>query len=277
MANPKGKRERRGTIWSNLRWIHPQRTGYGTGVQSLKEKLRYFTYRDDRDVKAPAGGRRWVNHGLGETHRKILESCQALTSDDRLAWSVMLSPKPRLMTLIEDEPDRHEFLQHLTEEVVEQWFETRGYVDPTYSYVLHDRSTSEEGLSQLHTHIILPGTVETAAGRERFDNRPTDLREFNELVEDLFELHMDRQLGVEWRVQWAAIQREEALKKYFQEMQGDVALPPNLSELAEQLHTQGLSPTDIPPQVTTPEAFNAWLTSLDHDKDDLDAWFGRGT
>ncbi len=277
MAKPKGKRERRGTIWSNLRWIHPQRTGYGTGVQSLKEKLRYFTYRDDRDVKAPAGGRRWVDHGLGSTHREILASCQAHTSDDRLAWSVMLSPKPRLMTLIEDEQDRHEFVQNLTEEVVEQWFEARGYVDPTYSYVLHDRSTSEEGLSQLHTHIILPGTVETAAGRERFDNRPTDLREFNELVEDLFELHMDRQLGVEWRVQWAAIQQEEALKKYFQEMQGDVVLPPNLSELAEQLHTQGLSPTDIPPQVTTPEAFNAWLTSLDHDKDDLDAWFGRGT
>ncbi len=276
MANPKGKRERRGTIWSNLRWIHPQRTGYGTGVQSLKEKLRYFTYRDDRDVKAPAGGRRWINHGLGETHREILESCQTLTSDDRLAWSVMLSPKPRLMAFIEDEQNRHEFLQHLTEEVVEQWFEARGYVDAKYSYVMHDRSTSEEGLQQLHTHIILPGTVETSAGRERFDNRPTDLREFNELVEDLFELHMDRQLGVKWRVQWAAIQREEALKKYFQEMQVEV-LPPNLPTLAEELYAQGLSIEHIPPQVTTPAAFNAWLISLDHDKDDLDTWFGRGT
>ncbi|MBZ0309460.1 MAG: hypothetical protein K8I82_25580 [Anaerolineae bacterium] len=276
MANAKSKRERRGTIWSNLRWIHPERTGYGTGIQSLKEKLRYFTYRDDRDVKAPTGGRRWVNHGLGETHREILESCQVLTSDDRLAWSVMLSPKPRLMALIEDETDRRIFLENLTEEVVEQWFESRGFVEPTFSYVLHDRSTSEEGLQQLHTHIILPGTVETSAGRERFDNRPTDLREFNELVEDLFEQHMDHQLGLKWRVQWETIRREEALKKYFQEMQVEV-FPPNLAELAEQLHAQGLSTEHIPPQVTAPDAFNEWLTSLDHDKDDLDAWFGRGT
>lgn len=274
MAKAKEKRERRGTIWSNLRWIHPERTGYGTGVQSLKEKLRYFTYRDDRDVKAPAGGRRWVDHGLGATHREILASCQALTSDDRLAWSVMLSPKPRLMALIEQEPERREFLQNLTEAVVEQWFEARGYVDPTYSYVTHDRSTTEEGLQQLHTHIILPGTVETSAGRERFDNRPTDLREFNELVEDLFELHMDRQLGKEWRTQWAAIQREEALKKYFQEMPVEVH-PTNLPELAEQLHHQGYSVENIPPHITTADAFHAWLTFLDRDKDDLDAWFGR--
>ncbi|GIK64423.1 MAG: hypothetical protein BroJett018_22170 [Chloroflexota bacterium] len=276
MAKPKEKRERRGTIWSNLRWIHPERTGYGTGVQSLKEKLRYFTYRDDRDVKAPAGGRRWVDHGLGATHREILESCQALTSDDRLAWSVMLSPKPRLMALIEQATDRREFLENLTEEVVEQWFEARGYVDPLYSYVTHDRSTSEEGLQMLHTHIILPGTVETSAGRERFDNRPTDLREFNELVEDLFELHMDRWLGKEWRMQWAAIQREEYLKKYFQAMQGE-ALPANLPELAEQLYEQGFSVAQIPTHVTTVDTFNEWLVSLDRNKNSLDAWFGRET
>ncbi len=276
MAKSKEKRERRGTIWSNLRWIHPERTGYGTGVQSLKEKLRYFTYRDDRDVKAPAGGRRWVNHGLGGTHREILENCQTLTSDDRLAWSVMLSPKPRLMALIEQATDRREFLENLTEEVVEQWFEARGYVDPVYSYVTHDRSTSEEGLQMLHTHIILPGTVETSAGRERFDNRPTDLREFNELVEDLFELHMDQQLGKEWWTQWAAIQREEHLKKYFQAMQGEV-LPTNLPELAEQLYEQGFSVEQIPTHVTTVDTFNEWLAALDRNKNNLDAWFGRET
>jgi hypothetical protein len=89
-------------------------------VQSLKEKLRYFTYRDDRDVKAPAGGRRWVDHGLGSTHGDILDSCQALTSDDRLAWTMMISPKPRLMMLIEDAADRRAFVETLTEEVIEQ-------------------------------------------------------------------------------------------------------------------------------------------------------------
>ncbi|MBZ0310757.1 MAG: hypothetical protein K8I82_32160 [Anaerolineae bacterium] len=270
----KTKRERRGTIWSNLRWIHPQRTGYGTGVKSLKEKLRYFTYRDDRDSKAPAGGRRWVDHGLGGTHREILANCQKLTSDDRLAWSIMISPKPRLMLLIEDEQDRHSFIETLTEDVVEQWFEARGYYNPAYSYVTHDRSTSQEGLSQLHTHLILPGTVETAAGRERFDHRPSDLREFNELVEDLFDLHMDRQLGLAWRSQWAAIQREEALRKYFEQMQvGDA--PSNLTELAEQMHTHGYSPESIPPHITDAAAFQEWMASLESDEPDLDAWFER--
>jgi hypothetical protein len=270
-----GTRTRRGTIWSNLRWIHPERIGYGTGVQSLKEKLRYFTYRDDRDVKAPSGGRRWVGCGLGGTHGEILKNCQTLTSDDRLAWTVMLSPKPRLMTLIEDEADRRTFVENLTEDVIEQWFEARGFVDPTYSYVLHDRSTSEEGLSQLHTHVILPGTVETIAGRERFDNRPSDLREFNAIVEDLFELHMDRQLGRGWRDQWQAIQREEALKKRWLEMQwGDV--PEYLSELAESLRACGHDADDIPDHISSPDEFYTWLTDIEAGSDDLDVWFGRG-
>jgi len=263
--------KRRGTIWSNLRWIHPERSGYGTGVQSLKEKLRYFTYRDDRDVKAPSGGRRWVDCGLGATHGDILKNCQRLTSDDRLAWTVMLSPKPRLMTLVEDEAERRAFVENLTEAVIEQWFETRGFVDPTYSYVVHDRSTTEEGLQQLHSHVILPGTAETVAGRERFDNNPNNLREFNTLVEDVFELHMDRQLGRGWRDQWQAIQREEALKKHWREMQwGDV--PDDLPVLAEQLHTNGYD--HIPDHITNLDDFHDWLTTSE--ADDLDAWFERG-
>lgn len=270
----KGKAARRGTIWSNLRWVHPERSGYGTGEQALKEKLRYFTYRDDRDVKAPSGGRRWVDQGLGETHRDILESCKTLTSDDRLAWTMMLSPKPRLLALIQDEADRRAFVEELTEDVIEQWFEARGFVEQKFSYVVHDRSTSEEGLQQLHSHVILPGTVETVAGRERFDNNPTDLREFNTLVEDLFEIHMDRQLGIGWREQWQAIQREESLKKYFKSMEVD-DIPANVSELAERLHATGYDVDRIPDHITTPDQFDKWLESIETDEPDLDAWFGR--
>jgi hypothetical protein len=272
----KEARVRRGTIWSNLKWIHPKRTGRGTGTQALKEKLKYFTYRDDRNAKAPQGGRRWIDHGLGESYREITENCLKLTSDDRLAWTMMISPKPRLLALIEEDEDRRTFVEDLTEDIVEQWFEARGYTDLRYSFVLHDRSTSEEGLSQVHSHLILPGTAETSAGRERFDNRPSDLREFNELVEDLFEVHMDRQLGRGWRIHWAAIQREEALRKWFREMQGaEVVLPADWPDLAEQLHAQGLSVGNIPPEVTTPEAFNQWLVTLDRNQDELDAWFGK--
>ena len=38
----------------------------------------------------------------------------------------MLSPKPRLMALIEGEKDRREFMNNLTEDVIEQWLEGRG-------------------------------------------------------------------------------------------------------------------------------------------------------
>lgn len=269
----KAKSVRRGTIWSNLRWIHPQRTDYGTGVSALKEKLRYFTYRDDRDVKAPSGGRRWVDHGLGGTHGEILKNCQILTSDDRLAWTMMISPKPRLMMLIEDEADRRALVESLTEEVIEQWFEARGFVEPTYSYVVHDRSTSEEGHQQLHSHVILPGTVQTIGGRERFDNNPNDLREFNTLVEDLFEVHMDRQLGMAWRQQWAAIQREEAFRKYWQAMQwGDV--PDELSDFAERMHTADYTVESLPTDMTSSDDLNHWLNNLEARGQDLDAWFG---
>ncbi len=264
--------KRRGTIWSNLRWIHPQRTGYGTGTKALREKLRYFTYRDDRNVKAPSGGRRWIDHGLGGTHGDILKNCQTLSSDDRLAWTVMFSPKPRLMELIA-EPDRRSFIEDLTEDVIEGWMEARGYVDVPFAYVVHDRATTEEGLQQLHSHAILPGTLETVAGRERFDNRPSDLRDFNTLVEDTFELHMDRHLGREWRVAWAAIQREEALKKFFKAHEVE-HLPDNLAELAERLHATGYDSQRIPEGISSPGDFENWLAEIEMQEPDLDAWFG---
>jgi len=271
MANT--KRVRRGTIWSNLRWIHPKRTGYGTGEQSLRDKLRYFTYRDDRNVKAPRGGRRWVDQGLGGSHREIFEQCKRLISDNRLAWTMMLSPKPRLMMLIEDEADRRTFVENLTEDVIEQWFEARGFVDPQYSYVVHDRATSTDGSQQLHTHVVLPGTVETAGGQERFENHRQDLREFNILVEDLFEHHMDRQLGVAWRQTWQAIQREEALQKYWNSMEWET-VPDNMAALAQRLHATGYDPTRIPESIDSPQAFETWLSEQEQQDPDLDTWFG---
>ena len=264
---------RRGTIWSNLRWIHPQRSGYGTGAKALKSMLKYFQYRDDRDVKAPRGGRRWIDHGLGDKHRSILDSCKTLASDDRLAWTLMLSPKPRLMQLFENTQDRRTFVEDLTEDVIEHWMQARGYDAVEFAYVIHDRATNDEGLSQVHSHVILPGTVETVAGRERFDNRPSDLRQFNTLVEDLFAVHMDRELGVEWRVAWGAIQREDALKKHWEKMQwGDI--PNDLPARAERLHAVGYSTDRIPERVNDPLAFDVWLSDLESGEVSLDAWFG---
>lgn len=240
MAKQK-KTVRRGTIWSNVRWLPPE-----PGGKRLKEKLKYFTYRDDRDAKAPKGGRRWIDHGLGENYRAIVDHCTQLASEERLAWTVMLSPKPRLMALFDSPADRRAFVETLTESVMTAWFETRGFREVPYAYVVHDRATNQEGLSQTHSHVILPGTVDTIAGRERLTNGPTDLRTFNLLVEDLFEIQMDRQLGPGWRVQWADIQREEARQKSLMQAREEQPVP-NRDD----------------------------LTTAEIESDDLNTWFGR--
>ena len=85
---------------------------------------------------------------------------------------------------------------------------------------------------------------------------------------------MDQQLGVQWREQWQVIQREEALKKRWLEMQwGDV--PDNLSELAESLRASGHDSDDIPDHISSPDEFHTWLTDIEAGSDDLDVWFGR--
>jgi hypothetical protein len=266
--------KRRGTIWSNVRWIHPKRSGYGTGVKSLREKLRYLQYRDDRNTPAPTGERRWVDCGLGGTHHAILKNCQQLASDDRLAWTLVISPKPRLLLLIDDEDKRRQLLAELTEQVMEDWFEARGLHDPQFAYVMHDRSTSEDGLSQLHSHIVLPGTAESAAGRERFDNRKSDLRQFNTIVEDQFEMHMDRYLGRSWRDRWQQIQREEALRKQLKQLEIEPK-PDDLPNLSERLYRVGLDVDQIPVNLTDAAQFEQWLSGFESDEPDLDVWFGE--
>jgi hypothetical protein len=85
---------------------------------------------------------------------------------------------------------------------------------------------------------------------------------------------MDRQLGVEWREQWQAIQREESLKKYFKNLEVE-DIPNDLPELSERLFATGYDAERIPEHITTPEQFDEWLASIETDEPDLDAWFGR--
>ena len=169
----------------------------------LLGKLRYVQYRDDKHDHIPhrRGQRRpkrWVDRGLGGSYREIFNACHARKSQHVLAWTWVVSPDPKLMALVPPR-ERRALLERLTEEVVEAYYEARGEELPRYSYVLHDRDAST-GQSQLHTHVILPGTVETLTGTKAFYNRfgKGHIALFNQVAESELARALD-DLGIAWR------------------------------------------------------------------------------
>jgi hypothetical protein len=188
------------------------------GMGHLRGKLRYFQYRNDKadHVPHPRGkGRpgRWRDMGLGSNYGEILKSCQALQSKDVLAWTWVVSPAPDLMALV-PEAERRDFVQALTESVVNEYYEARGVDVPAYSYVLHDRDT-EAGEQQLHSHVVLPGLVETVMGTQPFYNnkREGHVDLFNRIADRQFEQALDRTIGQDWRTLRPELNqtREEAI------------------------------------------------------------------
>ena len=67
----------------------------------------------------------------------------------------------------------------------------------------HDRQTDEDGMQQLHTHVVLPGTTPSVAERLPVYNnkerghdalfRDVATRHFSEMLDDV--------VGPEWRIQ----------------------------------------------------------------------------
>ncbi|MEZ4672244.1 MAG: hypothetical protein R3E39_30425 [Anaerolineae bacterium] len=158
-------------IVTDFAYKGPKRKGRGTGHQGLRSTLKYLQYRDNRNQHIQQGeeDERWVDHGLGQHYRAIFENCDKLQSKHVLAWTWVISPAPDLMALV-PEDQRPELVLDLTERIVEEYYTSRGFEVPEYSYVLHDRMTqpedSSEPLQQLHTHVVLPGTA-PLAGTDR--------------------------------------------------------------------------------------------------------------
>ncbi|HRL13065.1 MAG TPA: hypothetical protein PKX07_14370, partial [Aggregatilineales bacterium] len=106
-----------------------------------------------------------------------------------------------LMALV-PEDQRRDLVCDLTERVVEEYYEQRGFDTPPYSYILHDRQTNEAGMQQLHTHVILPGMaplpgVDMAPvynNKERGDDVL-----FREIAAQHFSDALDKIVGPEWR------------------------------------------------------------------------------
>ena len=88
----------------------------------------------------------------------------------------------------------------------------RGLPVAEYSYVLHDRDTSDYGLQNLHTHIFIAGTFENEAGEResrRVDRQqvcadrggPEREDNLHHVARREFEVLLDRTLGPAWRIE----------------------------------------------------------------------------
>jgi hypothetical protein len=188
-------------------YISPKGRGRSSGRKHLRSRLKYTQYRDSRDIHIPQRGLvdRWQDHGLGNHYRAILENCATLSSKHVLAWTWVISPSPELMALVPEDM-RRDLIIDLTERVVETYYHERGSDVPEYAFVVHDRLTNDENdgspaLQQLHTHVFLPGTAPTIAGRTPFYNNKDKEHErlIHEVATQHFDTALDNILGREWR------------------------------------------------------------------------------
>ena len=195
-------------IVTDFAYKGPKRKGRGTGHLGLRSTLKYLQYRENRNDPALASDNpeRWVDHGLGQHYRSIFESCDQLQSKHVLAWTWVISPAPDLMALF-PETERRGLVLDLTERIVEEYYTSRGFEVPEYSYVLHDRLTEPEDgsqpLQQLHTHIVLPGTAPLAGSdREAVYNNKEKGHDalFREIASRHFGDALDRLVGPEWHL-----------------------------------------------------------------------------
>ncbi len=191
----------------NWKYQKPSKGGY----RGLKKLLKYVSYRECPDHRSLELDERWTNCGLGENWREVYDNCAVLANQYVLAHHLVIAPDPALMALV-PEDQRHELVRELTERVVDGWHDGRGLPVAEYSYVLHDRDTTDYGLQNLHTHVFIAGTFENEAG-ERDSRRvlreqvcadrggPEREDNLHHVARQKFELLLDRTLGPAWRIE----------------------------------------------------------------------------
>ena len=183
-----------------------KRVGRGTGPQGLKATLKYLQYRDRRNnhLAQNRDYERWQDRGLGVHYGEIFQNCDDLQSPHVLAWTWVISPAPDLMELV-SETERRTLVLSLTEQIVEEYYTSRGFDIPEYSFVLHDRQgTSDKGepMQHLHTHVSLPGTAPlVGCDRQAVYNNKEKGHDalFREIGSRHFAAALDDIIGQEWR------------------------------------------------------------------------------
>ncbi len=199
----------------------------GTGraeIGRLSGMAKYFQYRDGsvrRDAFARAGqetreaglgypqgmsdyvrpeGRdiRWVDRGMGNTHRQITRRAVEMAGSRTTARMWIISPDPELMEHIPAER-RMEVLGRTTERAIEYWYDDNGWGRPQYSYVMHDKERNQDGKQMLHTHVVTPGTYDLGDGLGRIDHivRKPHIRNLHQVTHEVFLGELERVLGRE--------------------------------------------------------------------------------
>jgi hypothetical protein len=246
----------------------------------LGDALKYYQYRDDRNWSKDENFRelcrdRWVDLGLGKNWYQIMENCEKLHGHYVEAWTWVINPSPQLMALV-PEDQRQEVIRELTENCIEAYYDARSYPTPEYSYVVHDRLTkpNEQGvqLQDLHTHVVLPGTVVNPFGDNRTDffnnvSKGDDVI-LREVMTAQLEQILDQSIGLEWRTiiqeqERAADQPElavpdsDSLDLWFPrpDKQFDQSVPSNITIIEQsQAEPESLTPElDINDQLDDPE------------------------
>ncbi len=191
----------------NWKYQKPSKGGH----RGLKKLLKYVSYRESPDHNPVDLDDRWTDCGLGDKWREVYDNCAALANQYVLAHHLVIAPDPALMALV-PEDQKHELVRELTERVVDGWHAARGLPVAEYSYVLHDRDTSDYGLQNLHTHIFIAGTFENEAGEResrRVDRQqvcadrggPEREDNLHHVARREFEVLLDRTLGPAWRIE----------------------------------------------------------------------------
>jgi hypothetical protein len=190
----------------------------------MKNLLKYMTYRDSRNDYVPqvSGVERWVNRGMGGSATEVADRCDAYQSEHVLLFSLVTNPNPDLIGMVAPE-NREQFIRHLTENVVEDFFEARGIdTGMEFSYILHNRFTDDKeapGRHDPHTHIVLPGSYYHAdEGRRKplYFSRNKSVNHI-EMLHTITEGHMtqlmDRYVGLDWEQRYDALDEKRQQQK----------------------------------------------------------------
>lgn len=190
----------------------------------MKNLLKYLTYRDSRDDYVPqvSGIERWVNRGMGGSATEVADRCDAYQSDHVLVFSLVANPNPDLIGMVAPE-DRERFVQRLTENVVEDFFDARGIdTGVEFSYVYHTRFTDDKeapGRHDPHTHIVLPGTYYHADEGRRVplyfsrNKSVNHIEMLHTITEDQMTQLMDHYVGLDWEQRYDTLEQQRQQQK----------------------------------------------------------------
>jgi len=165
-----------------------------------------------RDTNVKWRAKRWIDRGMGGKYDQIITNAKAVMGERVFARALVLSPDPELMEHI-PEDKRLSLLLRYTERTMHEWSEANGWGEVPYSYVVHDKISSTQK-QMLHTHIVMPGTIELDEvedlGRVELTLKKGHLADFRSTSHRVFQEEMERELGRD-RVQKILVQRDRRI------------------------------------------------------------------